>query len=319
MNRRLSSIAARQASAFTRSQASDCGYHDDEVRRLVRSGEWLRLRRGAYTLRTPFESLDAAGRHRVLVHAVMASLGGNVAVSHTSAAAIYGLPTWGLDLSRVHVTRLDAGASRIERDVRHHVGDMAPTGIVCHDGLPIVPPGRAVVEVATIAPFEPSVVVADCALHLNMTTKEELHDLLERIRSWPGARSASAVVPFADGRAESPGESRNRVLCYDEDLPIPDLQCEIYDASGQLVGRVDMVFWKERTIGEFDGKLKYQGDDAGERTFQEKRREDRLRELGFEVVRVTWSDLDYPRHTAMRIRRAFERARARQIALPQRS
>ena len=43
--------------------------------------------------------------------------------------------------------------------------------------------------------------------------------------------------------------------------------------------------------------------------WDEKRREDRLRELGYEVVRVVWSDLDSPRELAARIRRAVERSR----------
>ena len=43
--------------------------------------------------------------------------------------------------------------------------------------------------------------------------------------------------------------------------------------------------------------------------WQEKRREDRLRELGYEVVRVVWSDLDSPQELAVRIFRAIERAR----------
>lgn len=282
---------------------------------MVRRGAWTRLRRGAYTLRDLFESLDPVGRHRVLAHAVLASLGTSVAVSHTSAAVLYGLPTWGLDLSQVHVTRLDAGAGRIEGDVRHHAGEVGAAEIACYDGLPVVAPSRAVVEVAAISSFEAGVVVADCALHLGLATKDELYGLLERIRSWPGARTVSAVVPFSDGRAESPGESRNRVLCHNEGLPIPELQCEIRDTTGQLVGRVDGLFREERTILEFDGRLKYQGDGAGERTFQEKRREDRLRELGFEVVRVTWADLEYPHYTATRIRRAFERARARRLVV----
>lgn len=45
--------------------------------------------------------------------------------------------------------------------------------------------------------------------------------------------------------------------------------------------------------------------------FEEKRREDRLRELGFEVVRVTWTDLERPNIVLDRIRAAIARARLR--------
>jgi very-short-patch-repair endonuclease len=71
---------------------------------------------------------------------------------------------------------------------------------------------------------------------------------------------------------------------------------------------------------EFDGQVKYgrsadEVDPFGRRRagrdvlWHEKRREDRLRELGYEVVRVVWSDLDSPQELATRIRRAVARSR----------
>ena len=49
-------------------------------------------------------------------------LGSRVALSHVSGVIDWDIPTWGLDLSRVHVTRLDGGAGRLEGDVVHHEG-----------------------------------------------------------------------------------------------------------------------------------------------------------------------------------------------------
>jgi very-short-patch-repair endonuclease len=43
---------------------------------------------------------------------------------------------------------------------------------------------------------------------------------------------------------------------------------------------------------EFDGALKYADDPRA--LFREKRREDRLRRLGYVVIRVTWADLEAP-------------------------
>ena len=52
-----------------------------------------------------------------------------------------------------------------------------------------------------------------------------------------------------------------------------------------------------RTVGEFDGRVKYgrlvrPGQDPGDVVYAEKLREDRLRAQGLAVVRWTWSDLD---------------------------
>ena len=60
-------------------------------------------------------------------------------------------------------------------------------------------------------------------------------------------------------------------------------------------------------VVEFDGQTKY-GDGAVGTVVAEKWREDRIRELGYIVVRVSWTDLAHPKRTAQRIRAAFERA-----------
>jgi len=50
---------------------------------------------------------------------------------------------------------------------------------------------------------------------------------------------------------------------------------------------------------------------AAEVLWQEKRREDRLRALGLEVVRIVWADLYRPEALAARVRQAFARAEGR--------
>ncbi len=58
---------------------------------------------------------------------------------------------------------------------------------------------------------------------------------------------------------------------------------------------------------EFDGLVKYSGADGREALVAEKRRKDRLRDLGFQVVRVTWAELDRPTLLQHRIQAAFAR------------
>ena len=58
---------------------------------------------------------------------------------------------------------------------------------------------------------------------------------------------------------------------------------------------------------EFDGLMKYGGPED---LVAEKRREDRLRGLGYTVVRVTWSDLRHPERVVAEVRRAVARSRA---------
>ena len=113
---------AEQAGFFTRQEAEACGYADRDIRATVRAGVWVRFRRGFYTYADLWGALDEVGRHRVRSHAVMRSLGRRVALSHVSGTIDHDIDTWGMDLSRVHVTRLDGASGRTERDVVHHEG-----------------------------------------------------------------------------------------------------------------------------------------------------------------------------------------------------
>ena len=84
-------------------------------------------------------------------------------------------------------------------------------------------------------------------------------------------------------------------------------QVRIADDGGHLVGRVDLLV-EGRVVVEFDGMVKYEGADGRAALAAEKHREDRLRALGFEVVRLTWADLDRPEVVDRLIRSALGRA-----------
>ena len=85
---------------------------------------------------------------------------------------------------------------------------------------------------------------------------------------------------------------------------MPELQVEIRDARG-LVGRVDAWYEEAAVAVEFDGLVKYEAPRDGRSParvlWEEKRREDRLRNLDIRVLRVVRADLGP----------AWERVRAR--------
>lgn len=123
---------------------------------------------------------------------------------------------------------------------------------------------------------------------------------------------AHRVAQFMDGRSESVGESRTRVLLHHLGYT-PQLQVPITDARG-FVGRVDFDLDGIETVLEFDGKVKYgryvpEGKTAADVVWEEKRREDRIRGTGRQVVRITWADLDHPELVDRMIRDAAVRAR----------
>jgi very-short-patch-repair endonuclease len=77
-------------------------------------------------------------------------------------------------------------------------------------------------------------------------------------------------------------------------------------SDGDRVARVDFLFRKQRTVVEADGRIKY---DAPAVLWNEKLREDWLRDMGLEVVRATWADGDDRGASLVaRVGRAFERS-----------
>jgi hypothetical protein len=93
-----------------------------------------------------------------------------------------------------------------------------------------------------------------------------------------------------------------------------DLQFEVRRDDGMVVGRTDFVWEGRRVVGEFDGRIKYgrllrPGQDPGDAVFEEKRREEAIRDEEWRVIRWVWAELRAPHRFAARVRRSLEARR----------
>jgi hypothetical protein len=304
----------RDAELVLRRDALLAGWSDEEVGRFARSGQWHRVRRGAYVdgqLPT-----NAVARHALLVAATLASLRRPAVVSHQSAAVLLGLPLWGAPLDRVHVTGRPPASSQVAGPLRCHVAQLRDDEVTSVGGLQVTDVARTALDLARSLPFEPAVVTVDAALHEGLLSRDLLEKRLFDIAGTRGSRHASRVVRFADERSGSVGESRSRVVLQELGAPPSALQFEITTAKGAFVARTDFAWEDEGVIGEFDGRIKYgrllrPGQEAGDAVFEEKRREDAIRDEGYEVVRWTWSDLTVPTRIGERVERARDRGARR--------
>ena len=215
-------------------------------------------------------------------------------------------------LRRVHLTRPGSGGGRSQSDRILHTGTLVDSDIVEIDGIRTTSVARTVVDLARIESFEAGVITADAALHRDARIVPAVVDVLARARHQRGTPGARRSLLFADGRSESVGESRLRVFCRVSGLPIPELQCQVRDVSGRFVGRTDLGYPELGLLVEFDGMIKYGGLLLNQRTpvqvlQAEKAREDALRELGWHVLRVVWSDLRDREQLAARFVAAIDR------------
>lgn len=286
---RLAGVAASQAGLFTAAQAVAAGYNSDEIARLRRSGEWVRLRRGIHIERSLVPD-DPIAKHSLLLRAALLTLSGVAAASHVTSALLHGTALLDPDLSVVHVTQDGSGCARTARGVRYHQASL-PTGHLTKvDDILATSAARTVVDLARQLPFDASLVAAESALNKGFTTLAELDEIVAYCVDWPGARKAARVVRFASPYSETPGESVCRIAFDALGVPQPHQQVYIFDKFG-LIARCDYLWEEQHTVGEFDGKVKYVGAKARDDTLLlEKKREDRLRAAGLEVCRFEWAE-----------------------------
>jgi hypothetical protein len=302
-----------QAGFFTRREADAAGYDDRAVAAMVRAKVWTRFRRGYFAFTDEWLALDDVGRHRVRARAVLRSLGPVVALSHVSAVIEHGIDVWGVPLGRVHVTRLDGGAGRNERDLAHHEGRCLDGDLTVVNGVPVTVAARSVLETGAKISSEAALCLFDSGLFRERFDHDELSRMHDRLGNWSGMQHLHIPVRMATGRSQSIGESRGRWLFRQSHVPAPVLQHEVYDGD-RLVGTCDWAWPDRDTLGEFDGWLKYgrlltPGQSPGDVVFAEKQREDELREVsGSAMFRLVWSDYDRPALTVARIERLLYRA-----------
>ena len=286
------------------------GFTANEIARETRRGGLVRLRRGAF-LRPDEVVEETVERHRLLIEATLPLLAPGAVVSHRSAAVLHRLPVWDETLDRVEVTR-SLGSGNRRGHLHVHVAPVTPEDLVLVDGLPVTSVARTLVDLGRSIPAVQAVAAGDAAVRRGLD-----RDALDRALTLAGGRrgvaAARRAVALLDGRSESAGESASRVVLVELGLPPSDLQRTVTDAFGRFAGRSDFAWEEQRTLGEFDGRVKYgallrPGQRVEDVVWAEKRREDALRDLGWQVVRWTWSDLQQPRVIADRLQRAFARS-----------
>ncbi|WP_242676738.1 hypothetical protein [Rhodococcus sp. ABRD24] len=292
------------------------GYTDSELRTLCRSNGWQRLRPGSYLSPQAQDSLGAEARHRALIAATLPELSSDAVVSHQSAAILHGLSLWRTPLDRVHVTRALSGGGRRTRHLHSHSAPLPDQDVADLNGMPVTTVARTIADLCRTVPFEQAVVVGDSALTDPGLHLDDIGAALAYAKGRPGHPAARRALSFLDGRSESVGESRSRVVLANLGLPAPVLQPSLLDPDGLLLGRVDFLFPNEGVVGEFDGRVKYgkylrPGQSPGDAVFAEKQREDRIRDAGWEVTRWIWRDFRRPEVIGTRIRRAMSRSAGR--------
>lgn len=303
--------AARGATSTSALVAA--GARRREIDRALAAGELVRVRRNAVVDGDLWRAAKPWERHDLRARAVAAGLTKGatcpVVLTHHSALAVHGIALHGVD-DKVHLAWCDGRRGRTTDLVRVHRG--VPRALVgTRQGVHVVSPAAACVQVAARFGAEAGLVSADDALHRGVMGVDELQSAVEGLGVSRASRGPAEVLALADPRIESAAESRARWAFHVAGIEQPTPQVVLRDEWGEPWARVDFMLEEVGVVIEIDGLAKYQ-DVRDLRA--EKLREDRLRELGYEVVRLTWADLNDPRVVRRKVAAALERARRRRSA-----
>ena len=310
----LAALASLQGGVISRRQALDARLTRSEIETLVR-GPWVRQRAGAFQLPGTATQVGHLELSEQVVLAAALLRHRDAVVTHESASRTWGIPLVGVHTQRATVSR--QGTRPRTPDAASHgrvlVSTLPPHHIALIAGwLRVSTPPRTVADLARTRGLRAGLVAADHALHVGITSPDDLSAMARDCRNFPGAQLIEDVAALASPLPETPLESISRYEFHRAGLSEPALQQVICDSDGRFVARADFLL-DDWVVGESDGKGKYLSRDD---LIEEKLREDRLRELGYEVVRWTWDEIWFtPEIVIARIVAAIARARRRRAVL----
>jgi very-short-patch-repair endonuclease len=162
------------------------------------------------------------------------------------------------------------------------------------------------------------VVAADLALHAGLVSIAELRAYVAAHSGARGIARLRRVIDLAEPKAESAMETRLRMLLVRARLPRPDAQVSIKDDRGRFLGRPDLFYRRQRLAIEYDG------GNHRDRLVDDNRRQNRLINAGFRLLRFTAADVyGSPDLVAMQVRQGLVNGapaiRARMVESPTRN
>ena len=268
-------------------------------------GEVLEPFPGMFALRETWGVLRPDARERFIVRAY-ARLHGDAVFCGVSAALMHGLPVSYAQLDALHLYAPPGRkASSTRHIVWHRQSATSMASVTEVDGVSAACMAQAVVESLCTSAFEDALAIGDGFLRRLKVERCLLQELVEqRAGGRRGVVVAREAARFADGRAESGGESVARGVMVRAGILPTTLQQTFRDPTdAQQAYRADFVFELRsgmKVLGEFDGRVKYidegmlAGRDSIDAVLAERQRESRLTMLGMPVVRFSWRDVTTP-------------------------
>lgn len=176
-------------------------------------------------------------------------------------------------------------------------------------GLPVTTAARTAFDLGRRTGSTLAVIRLDALMRATGVGAEDIASLITRHRGVRGLVQLRKVIALADKGAESPQETRTRLVLTKAGLRPERTQIDVFDSFGYHMGRIDMG-WDTWKVGiEYDGAQHW--TDPGQRAHNIDRQAS-LETLGWRIIRVSADLLRYrPATIVFRTRQALRAAGAR--------
>ncbi|HVH62257.1 MAG TPA: DUF559 domain-containing protein [Candidatus Dormibacteraeota bacterium] len=178
--------------------------------------------------------------------------------------------------------------------------DLRPAEVSMRRGFRVTSAVRTVADLARGQSMVEAVTTLDGAMHRGLVTVQQMQAWAESHSGYRGVAGLRRAIDSAEPATESPMETRLRMLLLLAGLPRPKVQVTLRDDSGMFLARPDLYFPGHRLVIEYDGAVHRNSLVADDR------RQNRLIDAGYRVIRFTAADLlDDPVEAASLVRRAL--------------
>lgn len=211
--------------------------------------------------------------------------------SHISAALMHGLPIAYPVTHQVEVVR--PGVNRRFKSIHVRGSAIPKSHRTTVAGAEVTTLERTLVDVARCYHLDISVAMLDDVLRRGLTCKDAILEVLGQCLEKRNVTKVRLAIDLADPRRESPAEAIAGVRFFQHGITGMDPQITFRAESLRSDIRVDFRHRRAGLIVEIDGIGKlYLGSGVPRKELEaERRREQWLRDRGWQVIRISWKEL----------------------------
>lgn len=270
---------ALERHVVTRRELVALGLSSAAVARWVERGRLVPLHRGVYILGGMRPSREQRWA------AAVSACGRGAALSHLSAAALWGLRE--VDPAVIDVSVRGRGARRRDRVRLHRPRILPATALTTRRGIPVTSVDRTLLDCASVLEPRSLERMLDEAEYLGLLDRDGLLDALARLNGRRGAARLRRVLA-----RHEPGTTRTRNkleeaflrLIRGAGFPNPAVNAKLGPYE------IDFLWRDDRVAAETDGRQSHERASARERDY---RRDAWLNANGYRPLRFTWAQVHH--------------------------